>query len=204
MTEEEARAWVGDEFGSERLRIVEDFGNLVLDEADRQNLISPSTRNQLWVRHLTDSAQLAKLVAIPPSSWLDIGTGAGFPGMVLGILIDCKMLLVEPRARRAHFLKSAASALRLGNVEVCQARVEALNHDGPFDVVSARAVASIDAIFAMTRNVISPTSRYILPRGRSGVRESDAVQSHWQGLFHVEQSLTDPDSYIVIADGVTR
>lgn len=201
MTEEEARAWVVTRFDEAAARRLDHFGALVIEENARQNLIAPSSVATTWSRHLLDSAQLL-LLARRTGDWLDVGTGAGFPGMVIALLSERSVTLVEPRARRVEFLTAAVSELGLTNVNVVRGRAETLPPH-LFAVISARAVASLEDLLGMTRHLRDASTRLVLPRGRSGAAEIDLARSRWQGVFHVEHSLTDAESLIVIADGVS-
>lgn len=202
MTEQEARAWVERRWGGAAAETLHAFGSLVIDENGRQNLISPGTVSQIWTRHLADSAQLLPLAPADCETWLDIGTGAGFPGLVLAALAPAvRFTLVEPRKRRVEFLTMAAKALKLGNVTIKMKKVERVLPQS-YDVISARAVASAEQLIEVTRAHRSASTRYILPRGRSGEEEIQDLSTSTRGLFHVEQSITDPSSRIIIAEGL--
>lgn len=201
MTEEEARHWVIARFGEAAASRLDRLGALVMAENDRQNLIAPATAAQVWSRHLLDSAQLA-MMADRHGTWLDIGTGAGFPGMVIAVLSDRQVTMVEPRGRRVDFLSAAAAELGLENAVIIRGRAETLPARA-YDVISARAVASLEDLLVMTRHLRGDHTRLVLPRGRGGAAEIDLARARWQGVFHVEHSVTDPESLIVIADGVS-
>jgi 16S rRNA (guanine527-N7)-methyltransferase len=203
MTEDEARAWFAERYSAERVERVSRFLDLVRDESARQNLVAASTLPNLWFRHGLDSAQLVELAKGRDGLWIDIGTGGGFPGMVVAILRDHATLLVEPRQKRATFLRDAAEALGLGNVRVEQKRAESLPTAPAAAVVSARAVAALPALFAGAGHLVDRETLWLLPKGRSARSEVEALTGSWQGLFHVEHSLTDPESLIVIARGIT-
>ncbi|WP_288457045.1 16S rRNA (guanine(527)-N(7))-methyltransferase RsmG [uncultured Sphingomonas sp.] len=202
-TEDDARAWIAARHGDAAVDRLGRFAAIVVEEAARQNLISPSTIPHIWVRHLLDSAQLLTHADSVSGAWLDVGTGAGFPGTVIALLRQEPITLVEPRAKRAMFLSDSATALGLDHVTVVQSRVETMPASR-FAIISARAVASLDDIGDMTRHVRDARTRYILPRGRSGRTDLETLRREWQGLFHVEQSLTDPESTIILGQGVTR
>lgn len=201
MTEDDAlgclRASYGDS-AADRLKL---YVQLLIEENERQNLIAPATVPAIWARHILDSAQLLPLA--PPSweTWLDVGTGAGLPGLVVATLTNKKVWLVEPRSRRVEFLNAAASALDLTETIVLKARVESVE-TGTVDVISARAVAPLDTLLESTSHLRHSGTRYVLPRGRNAATEIDAAATRWRGVFHVEHSLTDPESLIVVADGV--
>ena len=202
MTEQEARAWIEQRWGDAAAEKLHAFGSLVIEENGRQNLISPGTISEIWSRHLADSAQLLPLAPADRMTWLDIGTGAGFPGLVLAALAPTvRFTLVEPRKRRVEFLSRAAKALELGNVMIEMKKVERVMPH-PYDVISARAVASARQLIELTSAHRCASTRYILPRGRSGEEELQDLSTSARGLFHVEQSITDPSSRIIIAEGL--
>lgn len=200
MTEEEARAWASERFNPAAVERLDRFAAIVTRETEQQNLISPSTIPLIWSRHIVDSAQLLALAPAAASTWLDVGTGAGFPGLVAAILFDGHVTMVEPRAKRAAFLRDAAAALGL-YASVHQSRIETAKLD-PADIISARAVATVDALLTMTAHLRAPLTTYLLPRGRTGQDEIVKARAGWHGTFHVEQSITDPASTILIATGV--
>ena len=178
---------------------VQRYVALLLDESERQNLIARSTADQLWSRHVIDSAQLLRF-APPSARWLDIGSGAGLPGIVLAILSSDPIVLVEPRKLRADFLQRCIMELQLTNCQVHCLKVE--RAAGQFDVVTARAVASASKLFGMAMHLAHSETRWILPKGQSGAKELAEVQRAWQGRFSVEPSITDPNAVILVADGV--
>lgn len=200
MTEEDAIIWCRERFGETKLAVLDRFRSLLLEENERQNLISPSSRDTIWNRHLVDSAQLLHHSTARPQTWFDIGSGPGLPGLVVAILSGVYVTLVEPRARRVAFLESSAAKLGLTNVTVVKSKAEGAV--GRADIVTARAVADIPALVTMTGHLRHSRTRLILPRGKNGGSEVKALPAKWRGMFHVEQSVTDPASVIVIADGV--
>ena len=199
MIEDQARAWAGEHFPAAVDRL-DQFASIVTRETERQNLISPSTIPLIWSRHIVDSAQLLSFVPASATTWLDIGTGAGFPGIVAAILFNGHVTMVEPRAKRATFLREVVAALDI-NATVIQLRVE-LAPPAATDIISARAVATVDALFTMTAHLRGALTTYLLPRGRTGQDEIVKARAGWHGTFHVEQSVTDPASTILIATGV--
>jgi 16S rRNA (guanine527-N7)-methyltransferase len=199
MTEDQARAWAGEHFPAAVDRL-DRFATIVTRETERQNLISPSTIPLIWSRHIVDSAQLLSFVPASATTWLDIGTGAGFPGIVAAILFDGHVTMVEPRAKRATFLREVVAALDI-DATVIQSRVETTTPT-PADIISARAVATVDALLTMTAHLRGGLTTYLLPRGRTGQDEIVKARGGWHGTFHVEQSITDPASTILIATGV--
>lgn len=201
MTEDEARAWIRDRFGVPRGTLLERFAALLRDEAQRQNLISAASFEALWARHFVDSAQLVPLAAAAgEGAWLDIGTGAGMPGLVVAALTDRPVVLVEPRAKRVEFLRRSADALGIGErVAVVQGRIETYRPAAPAAVISARAVAELSQLLAGARHCADSSTIWLLPKGRSAQSEVEAAAAKWQGSFHVEPSVTQAESGIVVA-----
>jgi 16S rRNA (guanine527-N7)-methyltransferase len=203
MTEDEARGWVTERYGVPRETLLARLVDEVRAEAALQNLVSPSTLETMWARHVVDSAQLLELAATASGDWLDIGTGAGFPGLVVACLRDAPVTLCEPRRRRADFLERTAARLGMANrVTVAPCKVERLAGRRP--IISARAVAALDALFTGAAAVSDRDTLWLLPKGRSAREEVAVARKTWHGSFHVEQSITDPASYIVVATDVRR
>lgn len=175
------------------------FAEMLGEENMRQNLVSAGSLDDIWERHLIDGAQLVKLAGAP-GRWCDIGSGAGLPGMVIAILARQPMTLVEPRRLRCDFLVRSAQLLRLDDVQVMTAKAQRVI--GRFDFITARAVAHLDPLFAMTAHLAHAGTRFILPKGKSAKSELDAARRNWQGRFRLVPSQTHPDAAIVVADGV--
>jgi 16S rRNA (guanine527-N7)-methyltransferase len=180
---------------------LETFGRLLLEENSRQNLISKSSESELQIRHLEDSAQLLHL-APADVRWLDIGSGAGLPGLVLAILGVRSITLVEPRRLRTDFLSRCVEKLELSNVEVVTGKAERLS--GTYDVITARAVASVERLFAMAVPLMAPAGRWVLPKGRTAAKELEEARRTWQGDFQLLPSATDPEARILVANWVRR
>ena len=197
MTEAEARAWFVERFGEARTARVGAFLDMVCVETEQQNLISPASVASIWSRHGLDSAQLMFHVE-QFGDWLDIGTGGGFPGMIVAICGDQPTTMVEPRRKRAAFLEEAASRLGLTNTRVVAAKVESVT--GTFATISARAVASVEKLLQAADHCATPETRWILPRGRIEAEELARLRRDRTRVFHVEHSLTDPQSTILLVD----
>ena len=203
MTEDEARQWVRASFDvSCETRLLE-FAALVVEENCRQNLIAPSTIESLWSRHIVDSAQLLVLADGQTGAWLDIGTGGGFPGMVVACLTERPIVLCEPRRRRAEFLREAVDRIGLAHVDVAQCRVESLPAKN-FSTISARAVSSLPDLFQSAHHLSDRATTWVLPKGKTAREEVVAARKTWHGAFHVKHSLTQSGSLIVVARGVAR
>ena len=181
---------------------LERFAQLVLAENARQNLIAASTAADFWNRHIVDSLQLLDHAPASRRLWLDIGSGAGLPGLVVAIASAHRVVLVEPRRRRAGFLTQCCEQLGLLDVVVEQRRVETLRIAA--DVISARAVASLDTLFGWAGQIGSGGALMILPRGVNAVSELEAARAAWHGDFDLVPSVTATGSGIVLAQHVRR
>lgn len=206
MNEEEARSWIRARFDVSRETLLDRYAALLRAESENQNLIARSTLDEIWSRHLLDSAQLVPLaVDAPEGTWLDVGSGAGLPGIVAAILTDRPVVLAEPRARRVTFLRDVADQLGLtSRVTVYPGKTENYQPVAPVAIVSARAVAELSQLLASTIHSTDSSTIWVLPKGRNAQSEVAAARRAWQGVFHVEPSLTQLDSGIVVARGVRR
>lgn len=203
MTEDDARQWLVSTLGVSRetLARLDDYRRLVLEAQSRQNLISASTIDRFWVRHIVDSAQLLRHVRPDRQRWLDIGSGAGLPGIVIAILTGAPVMLVEPRTIRAAFLQSACDALHLTNAEVAAVPVARVR-SSVYDVITARAVAPLPRLIAMAAPFADLSTIWILPKGRSASNELASLPRAWQGCWQKVPSVTDPDSMILFGTNV--
>ena len=174
---------------------------IVLAESERQNLIASSTVAQFDERHMADSLQLAPLLRDGPL--LDIGSGGGFPGLVLAALVQTPVHLVEPRSRRANFLRDAADTLGLQHVTVHASKVERIDL-APVATITARAVATLGTLFEIAHHLADEKTRWVLPKGRGAASELEEARRTWQGDFRLVPSVTDAEAAIVIAEGVRR
>ncbi|MGN6817918.1 MAG: 16S rRNA (guanine(527)-N(7))-methyltransferase RsmG [Sphingomonas sp.] len=200
MTEDDARDWATARFDAQAIERLDHLAAIVTVESDQQNLIARSTLAKIWARHIVDSLQLMSL-APDEGDWLDIGTGAGFPGLALAaVQPGRRFVLVEPRRLRADFLRETAATLALPRVEVVTGKVE--NVREKVAIISARAVAQVAPVIASAIQCASNETLWLLPKGRSAREEVARAKQRWHGMFHVEQSITDPESSIVIAHGV--
>jgi 16S rRNA (guanine527-N7)-methyltransferase len=204
-SEPQAQAYVeglGDDQAVERIHI---FNTLLLEENQKQNLISKPSEAHLWVRHIADSAQLIELAGGSMNSkavcdpWLDMGSGPGLPGLVIAILRpEWPVVLVESRGRRAEFLEHCVSALGLSN---CDVRGERLERVSPFPacVISARAFAPLEKLLRLSAPFSTKQTRYLLPKGRSAAHELSQAKPSIRSMFHVKHSLTDAEAGIIVS-----
>jgi 16S rRNA (guanine527-N7)-methyltransferase len=175
------------------------YAALLRSESEHQNLVSTATLESLWNRHVLDSAQLARFEPHAGASWIDIGSGAGLPGVVLACLVEGPVTLVEPRRLRADFLNRAV--LELG-IRASVVGTKADKVAGCFDVITGRAVAALPKFLALADHLSTKNTVWVLPKGRNAESELAEAERTWQGVFHVEQSVTDADSRIIVGTGV--
>jgi 16S rRNA (guanine527-N7)-methyltransferase len=202
-SEDAAREWIGSAFTptADQGARLDRFVDLLIAESAQQNLIAASTIPTMWVRHIADSAQLLALDTRDGDGlWIDLGSGAGLPGIVVAILSARPMLLVESRKRRCDFLRSVVADLGLAHVEVAEAPLERIE-TRPAATISARAFAPLDRLVDLSARFSTESTRWLLPKGRNTVKELALLPQSWQNLFHVEQSRTDATSQILVGTG---
>ncbi|TZG26371.1 16S rRNA (guanine(527)-N(7))-methyltransferase RsmG [Sphingomonas montanisoli] len=203
MTEQEALDWLdarGD-VPRETLASLHSLREFVATENENQNLVARSTLDQFFARHIVDSVQLLDHVNMP-SNWIDLGSGAGFPGLVIAAMRpEMPVVLVESRRKRVDFLIGVASRLNLANVRVVGSRLETVPSE-PFAAISARAFAPLDRLLPIAHRFSKPETIWVLPKGRGAAKELEAVKTSWQGDFRVVPSVTDPEAAIIVADHV--
>lgn len=177
------------------------FAELLRTETSRQNLVSASTLDSLWDRHIIDGAQLVRFEPNRGASWIDIGSGAGLPGIVIATLVSGPVLLVEPRRLRAKFLRRAVEELGLGR-RVSVAACKAESARGRFDAITARAVAAVDRLLGISTHLSTRNSVWVLPKGRSAQSELAEARRHWHCDVEIVPSCTDPQSEILLLRNV--
>lgn len=171
------------------------------------NLVSKSSVTDIWQRHLLDSAQLFSLAPDEARHWLDIGSGAGFPGIVIAILAaerrpELLVSLVESDRRKAVFLAQAVRTLNVSAVVFCQ-RVESIAPMNA-DVVSARALASLDGLCRYAKMHLDPDGMAIFPKGANAALEIDSARRNWHFLMQTIPSKTDSAASILLLKGITN
>jgi len=202
MTEHEAVLWLESELGVSRetMDALKTFVAFLKREASSQNLISASTLDHIWSRHIVDSAQLLQFLDHAPAAtrWLDLGSGAGFPGLIIALLTDYNVTLVESRARRIDYLQRAVEMLDLTRrVHVAGVTLERLE-TAPYSVISARAFAPLPKLFDLAERFATNKTLWLLPKGRIADQEWQDAQGVWDGNFQVMKSITDQDAGILV------
>ncbi len=194
-------AAAGRSVSRETVALIERFVALLTAENQHQNLVSAASMANVWERHILDSAQLLPFAPNPGSSWVDIGSGAGLPGLVIALLTDGPMTLVEPRRLRADFLQRAVVDLSLApRVTAVCATIEKTS--GMFEVITARAVAPLGKLLGLAHHLSHRGTIWVLPKGRNAKLELAEAGRNWQCEARTEQSRTDPDSAILVLTNV--
>lgn len=200
MTEAEARHWLEEHFtvSRETEEKLEAFIAFLKREAESQNLISASTLDHIWDRHIVDSAQLLRFCPDGVQTWIDLGSGAGFPGLIVALLSSHRVTLVESRGRRIEYLQRAIALLDLeSQVTVAGMPLERVE-TAPYSVISARAFAPLDKLFDLAARFSTNKTLWLLPKGRNAVKEWEGVKSVWKGEFRIESSVTDADAGVLV------
>lgn len=188
---------VGHPVSRETFDLLQLYADRLAEASGEQNLISASTLDSLWDRHILDSAQLARFLPYASASLIDIGSGAGLPGIVIAALTEGPVTLVEPRRLRAAFLQETVEALGLSRrVTVRAAKIDKIV--GPFDVITARAVAPLDRLLAMGLHLAHSGTIWALPKGRNVNSELAEARRSWQYEVRREASCTDPEAAILV------
>ncbi|MGL5839372.1 MAG: 16S rRNA (guanine(527)-N(7))-methyltransferase RsmG [Sphingorhabdus sp.] len=199
MNELQARQWLINELtvSRETIEKLEAFAAFLKIEATKQNLISKATFSHIWARHIIDSAQLQKFA--PNSvSWLDLGSGAGFPGLIAAIIGGHKVTLVESRTKRIEYLKRAIEYLGLQDrATVAGMALERLE-TAPYSVISARAFAPLPRLLSLSARFSTANTLWLLPKGQNAAKELSEAVKHWNLDFAIEDSVTDKNAGILI------
>lgn len=197
-----AVAELAGEFGlsADLARRLEVYSATLCDWQERINLVSNSTLADRWERHFRDSAQLFELMPVASKSLVDLGSGAGFPGLVLALMGEARGLqvtLVESTGKKCLFLREAATQMGLSNVTVVQERIENLQSQTS-DVVSARALAALPKLLGYASVVGGPRTTFLFPKGQYVDEELTEATKYWHMDVKRLPSRTSPDSTILV------
>jgi 16S rRNA (guanine527-N7)-methyltransferase len=186
----------------ETLARLEVYAELLRRWSARVNLVGRNTLDDLWRRHFLDSAQLRALIPDSVETLIDLGSGAGFPGLLLAILGVPGIELIEADGRKCAFLREAirvtgaGAVLREGRVEAMPAR--------PYDIVTARACAPLDRLLALADRFIGPHTRCLFLKGERVEEEIAAAREGWAMQVSTRPSLADPRGVVLCLEGVAR
>lgn len=202
MDEPTARAFCAARLDDQAMDRLDRLAALLVDENARQNLVSASSLDHVWERHFADSVQLLDHVPRETPPWLDLGSGAGFPGLPVAIARPgMEVVLIESRRKRVEWLERVIADLGLTHCRVIGARLE-LVPTVPAGTICARAFAPFDKLLRLSARFSTPATTWLLPKGRSAAKELAAESESIRAMFHVEQSATDPEAGILVGTGV--
>jgi 16S rRNA (guanine527-N7)-methyltransferase len=183
----------------ETLRRLTAYDAALVDWSSRINLIARSTIEDRWQRHYRDSAQLLALIPEDARTLVDIGSGAGFPGLVLAAMGEERRLhvsLVESVGKKAAFLSAAIAAMGLNNARVIPERVESLTLSAP-DVVTARALARLPKLLEYAHEFAGEKTLLIFPKGQDVEVELTEAAKSWHMDVERRPSVTSSGSTIL-------
>ncbi|MFN5995566.1 MAG: 16S rRNA (guanine(527)-N(7))-methyltransferase RsmG [Paracoccaceae bacterium] len=191
----------------ETFAALEQLEQLVRRWTTAVNLVSKATLADLWQRHIVDSAQLFAFCPQNARTWLDIGSGGGFPGLVVAVVArekqpSLRVTLVESDQRKATFLRQAAQALGL-DATVRSERVEAIEPANA-DVVSARALAALADLLPFAAKHLKPSGVAIFPKGARFAEEIADARKAWAFDAEVHKSLSDSAAAILEIRNIHR
>ena len=203
--ESSARAYISDLGGGDAIERLELLAARLREENVRQNLVARSSLENLWVRHFLDSAQLLRFVPRETQGpWLDLGSGAGFPGLVLAALRpQLSFVLIESRALRVEWLERMKAEMDLHNCTIEGSRLELVD-TVQAGAISARAFAPLDKLLRLSARFSTADTYWVLPKGRSAAQEVQELSEQESRMFHVEQSVTSSEAGIIVGRGKVR
>ena len=186
----------------ETLARLEAYAGLLTRWSARINLVGRDTIADLWRRHILDSAQLQPLVPTAANSMIDLGSGAGLPGLVLAILGVSGVELVEADSRKCAFLREAARITE-APVTLRPCRIEAVSPH-PVDVVTARACAPLDRLLGLAEPFLAPGSECLFLKGERVEEELTLARKRWTMTVSLHPSRSDPRGVVLSLQKVAR
>ena len=191
----------------ETLEALQIYADLLVKWNPRINLVSKSTLTDLWARHILDSAQIYNLAPHPIDHWVDLGSGGGFPGLVIAVMAKergspTRVTLVESDARKSVFLRTVIRETGV-QAEVITNRIEGVT---PLqaDVLSARALADLSTLLSFAEIHMSKAGTALFPKGVSWEKELKEAQIHWKFDHQIANSQTEAGPVILSVSGVSR
>ena len=186
-------------FSDHSIEKLKKFTNLVLKENQNYNLIAKSTENQIWHRHVLDSAQLVKFIDFDLKSLADLGTGAGFPGLVVEIFNKNKAFhvkLYEKSPVKRRFLTGVIKELDLNAQVLGDVRGEVLDSD----VIICRAFKKLDQVIQVSREIAKKPHKLIVLKGQNAQQEIKNSLKTKKYPYKLESSMTNKDSKIILME----
>ena len=186
----------------ETLRRFRSYADLLVNWQASINLVSENTLKDLWRRHIWDSVQLARFIPKSPCVITDLGSGAGFPGLLLSIFLDTEVNLVDSSGKKIAFLREAARVTD-ANVVLHQGRIENLLLPKS-DLVTARALAPLDKLLDLAAPVLSPSGRCLFLKGARAEEELTDARKEWKMTVERFPSATNANGVILSIRDIAR
>ena len=186
-------------FSNQSIDKLKEFANLVLKENKNYNLIAKSTENQIWHRHILDSAQLVRFIDFKIKSLADLGTGAGFPGLVLDIYNKNKAFhvkLYEKSPVKRRFLIGVIKKLCLNAEVLGDVRNEVLDSD----IITCRAFKKLDQVIQVSREIAKKPYKMIILKGQNAQEELNKSLKTKKYPYKLKCSMTNKDSKIILME----
>mgnify|MGYP000285718702 CR=1 FL=1 len=196
----------GVDVSRETIQNLEDFAVLVTKWTPKINLIAKGSVPDIWDRHIIDSVQLYRFAPKVYEKWADLGSGGGFPGIILAILAKEKQpnahfTLIESDQRKSTFLRTAARELRL-SITVIAERIEQTAPLGA-DVVSARALAPLPSLLPLVGRHMRDGGICLLHKGKQAAQEVADAKNDWSFDLEDHASMTDPEARLLIIQRIS-
>ena len=177
------------------------YENLLIQANKRLNLIGNSTVNQIWTRHFLDSSQVIDFVDKNDEAMVDIGSGAGFPGLIIAILakdrkIPLKIRLIEKSPKKVKFLKDVITKLKL-DVKVSNENILEQDNELNEDLIISRAFKPLKIILELIHKNAKNLKKIFIFLGKTGQNELLRVSKNWDIEYKQRMSVTNSDSIII-------
>lgn len=185
-----------------QIKNLEDFVALLLHENDNFNFIGKSTIENIWDRHILDSAQLLRFVENKNLKFADFGSGAGFPGIVLSIFGLREIHLIEKSFRKSEFLRRA-KAFSQNKIFVQQSKLEEMAAL-EFDCIVSRALAPLDQLLIYTQKFLKKDGYCLFLKGKNLVKEIELAKKTFQFEYELHPSLTSQESNIIKVSKISK
>lgn len=192
----------------ETLEVFSRYINILREWQEKMNLVSPNSFEQIWTRHIADSYQLYQYLSADTQNVYDIGSGAGFPAVVLAIASmmsgrTTQFKLIESITKKTVYLNDVKNRLGLKNVEIINDRAENL-HVKPADIITARAVANLNKLLGLAYPLTNLNTVLILPKGQGYALEVDEAKQNWHFDIKVLQNEVEPQGVVLILSNLRK
>ncbi len=195
---------LGVDVSRETLARLEAYAALLVKWQAKINLVGPATLPDLWRRHFLDSAQLLPLLPPGPGILVDLGSGAGFPGLVLALMTEWRVHLVDSDQRKCAFLRQVALETGANTRVAIHARRFEDVPGYKADIVTARACAPLDALLGYALPFLGENGRCLFLKGAQAEEELTAAEANWNMRVERRPSLTDPAGVILVIEQLVR